>query len=30
VQLVEKNGRRYLSGTGTSNGGPYSFEYSRR
>ena len=30
VQLVEKNGQRYLSGTGTSNGGPYSFEYSRR
>jgi hypothetical protein len=30
VQLVLKNGQRYLSGTGTSNGGPYSFEYSRR
>ena len=30
VQLVVKNGQRYLSGTGTSNGGPYSFEYSRR
>jgi hypothetical protein len=30
VQLVEKNGQRYLSGTGTSNGGPYSFEYKRR
>jgi hypothetical protein len=30
VQLVEKNGQRYLSGTGTSNGGPYSFQYSRR
>ena len=30
VQLVEKNGQRYLSGTGTSNGGPYSFQYSKR
>jgi hypothetical protein len=30
VQLMERNGRRYLSGTGTSNGGPYSFEYSKR
>jgi hypothetical protein len=30
VQLVVKNGQRYLSGTGTSNGGPYSFRYFRR
>ena len=30
VQLIVKNGQRLLSGTGTSNGGPYSFEYSRR
>ena len=30
VQLMERNGRRFLSGTGTSNGGPYSFEYSKR
>ena len=31
VQLMERsNGQRYLSGTGTSNGGPYSFTYNRR
>jgi hypothetical protein len=31
VQLVEKNGRRFLSGNGNGySGGPYSFEYSRR
>jgi hypothetical protein len=31
VQLMERsNGQRYLSGTGTSNGGPYTFEYNRR
>jgi hypothetical protein len=31
VQLMERsNGQRYLSGTGTSNGGPYSFEYNKR
>ena len=30
VQQIVKNGQRLLSGTGTSNGGPYSFEYSRR
>jgi hypothetical protein len=30
VQLTERNGRQYLSGTGTSNAGPYTFEYSKR
>ena len=31
VQLIEKNGRRFLSGNGNGySGGPYSFEYSRR
>ena len=31
VQLIEKNGRRFLSGNGQGySGGPYSFEYSRR
>jgi hypothetical protein len=31
VQLMQRsNGQRYLSGTGTSNGGPYSFEYNKR
>lgn len=31
VQLMQRsNGQRYLSGTGTSNGGPYSFTYNKR
>ena len=31
VQLIEKNGRRILSGNGQGySGGPYSFEYSKR
>jgi hypothetical protein len=30
AQLLVRNGQRYLSGTGTSNGGPYSFEYKKR
>ena len=30
VQLVTRGGVQYLSGTGTSALGPYSFEYSKR
>jgi len=30
VQLIERNGQRYLSGSGKSDAGPYTFEYKKR